>query len=742
MKDIINDELMSRIQIRQRYPNLKQEREATVLGQYPGHERFRCERTSELACISRVVKRNNDDDEDDMVMSLEQFLRLEVPNEEESEYTLICSFSDDELMNACEQVQDRAFAPENWYHRLSKFMKSEPKPHLEDLKRFADEGEKILYDLKPLVPLKGIINRSQEWIEQINGLLSGMGYWPLNRFKRIISSVSEMDIMVPESQKVVEHANKVKNYTERVFQLLKQTTIESSQVKMLLEESKSINIDLQEVDLLSQIQARFDWLERAKAVLSNSRSVFMDELDKIIMEGRQSGLDRDDAVMQKLSYRRLLAEQLESKIRSMVNNERVAPATLDKFLEDMKGLPVSRKLFESIRDNRSECQRLEGELINLSETSKRENVMLRAGFNHAKQVLEAARVCVTKPDVVWLEKGIQLVEDWFRRGKKLFGKGHAQVHVLRNQVLIAEKRNESAFSLDDHRGGSRKCVCREAGDTNFDVRCQRCLETYHGKCLKLNRQNTDILHFTCPICDWRLSIPRDGLRPKLKELDEWVKQAKVLPFCPEEFPVLEHMVKQGKEFKKYIKSHIDINSPSTLPVDDLKFYLCKLTGGELLFLEEINYLRSEIHRLDHVATEPPPPILDTSLPAAKRTTPQPQLLRPQPEHVTSPNQQHNQYHQFQPPPQQQRYHQHASSQPPPLTSSRSSRNTLGSTPGLLPPPFHSTPTLPQIPTRPYSATPPPLPQISSYKLSEPSQLLPFPKRSNTDSPHPPADDRK
>ncbi|KAA8910368.1 hypothetical protein TRICI_004166 [Trichomonascus ciferrii] len=733
---------MSRMQIRQRYPNLTEEKEDTVLGQYPGHEKFQCEGTKALSCLSRVVKQKSDDEGEDKVMSLEQFLEMGVENGEENGYTFVCSFSDDELLTACEKLQDRALAPENWYDRLSKFIKSEPRPSLEDLQKFADEGDSIFYDLKPLVPLKGILRRSQEWIEQINGLLSGSGYWPLNRFKRIISSVSEMDIMIPESQRVIEHANKVKNYTKRVFQLLKQTTIDSSQVKQLLEESKTIHVDLQEIDLLSRLRARFDWLERAKAVLSNSKSVFMDELDKIIMEGRQSGLERDDSVIQQLSYRRLLAEQLEAKIKSMVTTDRVAPATLDKFLEDMKGLPVSRKLYENIRDNRSECQRLEGELINLSETSKRENVMLRPGFNHAKQVLEASRVCVTKPDVVWLDKGIQLVEDWFRRGKKLFGKGHAQVHVLRNQVLIAERRNESAFSLDDRRGGPRKCICREEGETNFDVRCQRCLETYHGKCLKLNRHNTDILHFTCPICDWRLNIPRDGLRPKLKELDEWVKQAKTLPFCPEEFPVLEHMVKQGKEFKKYIRSHIDLNAPSTLPVGDLKFYLCKLTGGELLFLEEINYLRSEIHRLDHVASDPPPPILDISLPATKRATPQPQLPQPPSQQFQPQTEQHHQQNHHNPYPQYQQTQQHnvSQQQQQQQPSQLSSRNTLSSSPGLLPPPFVSTPTLPQSP-RPYSATPPPLPQLSSYKLPQPSQL-PFQKRSNTDSPHPPADDPK
>ena len=42
---------------------------------------------------------------------------------------------------------------------------------------------------------------------------------------------------------------------------------------------------------------------------------------------------------------------------------------------------------------------------------------------------------------------------------------------------------------------------------------------YHYKCLKIARGKVkEDDKYTCPICDWRMKIPRDAARPKLEDL--------------------------------------------------------------------------------------------------------------------------------------------------------------------------------------------------------------------------------
>ena len=45
--------------------------------------------------------------------------------------------------------------------------------------------------------------------------------------------------------------------------------------------------------------------------------------------------------------------------------------------------------------------------------------------------------------------------------------------------------------------------------------------------------------FTCPICDWRVKIPRDAARPKLEDLQAWQDELQDLPFQPEEEELLK-----------------------------------------------------------------------------------------------------------------------------------------------------------------------------------------------------------
>ena len=135
--------------------------------------------------------------------------------------------------------------------------------------------------------------------------------------------------------------------------------------------------------------------------------------------------------------------------------------------------------------------------------------------------------------------------------------------------------------------------------------------------------------FTCPICDWRVKIPRDAARPKLEDLLSWQDELQDLPFQPEEEELLRKIVDKAQGFRDFLMQYTSGNQlcRTIEEMPEMLFYLRKIEGAEVLLAYETNVFRQELHKWQPIAPEPPP-ILDQSLSTRKpRPTKQQKLMR-------------------------------------------------------------------------------------------------------------------
>lgn len=136
--------------------------------------------------------------------------------------------------------------------------------------------------------------------------------------------------------------------------------------------------------------------------------------------------------------------------------------------------------------------------------------------------------------------------------------------------------------------------------------------------------------FTCPICDWRVKIPRDAARPKLEDLQGWQDELQDLPFQPEEEELLKRIVDKAQGFRDFLSqytndTHQICRTNEEMP--EMLFYLRKLEGAEVLLTHETNLFRQELHKWQPIAPEPPP-IANASLSTRKpRPTKQQKLMK-------------------------------------------------------------------------------------------------------------------
>lgn len=140
---------------------------------------------------------------------------------------------------------------------------------------------------------------------------------------------------------------------------------------------------------------------------------------------------------------------------------------------------------------------------------------------------------------------------------------------------------------------------------------------YHYKCLKIARGKVkEDDKYTCPICDWRVKIPRDASRPKLEDLVMLVEDIQTLPFQPEEEETLRAIIDNAQSFRDHIARYCNPVFSSEAEVDTQRFFLRKIEGAEVLLAYETNFFRQELHKWCRVAPEAPP-ILEVSLSTRK-----------------------------------------------------------------------------------------------------------------------------
>jgi hypothetical protein len=132
--------------------------------------------------------------------------------------------------------------------------------------------------------------------------------------------------------------------------------------------------------------------------------------------------------------------------------------------------------------------------------------------------------------------------------------------------------------------------------------------------------------YTCPICDWRVKIPRDAARPKLEDLQQWQDEIAGLPFQPDEEDILDRIIDNAQNFRTLVAPFCNPIMATSEEADTQRFYLRKIEGAEILLSYETNYFRQELHKWAPVAPEPPP-VLEVSTSTRKpRPTQMSQLL--------------------------------------------------------------------------------------------------------------------
>ncbi|EHK20007.1 uncharacterized protein TRIVIDRAFT_47924 [Trichoderma virens Gv29-8] len=625
--------------------------------------RFKCHRSGKILCIFHAGTHACCD------MPEEKRLRGE-------EHTLIYRKTDDDMISIYQKVSEKARTPEAWEEKYEKLLEEEATPSLKTLRTLLHEGEKIPYELTSLPILREFVDKCNDWVEEATNYIvrkqqnrrKNEKVWQSNgrrgsanndqkdkdkdkdkesrhvsNIHRLLTEAEHIGFDCPEIAQLQERAAAVKQFQDNATTILKQNIAHPiGAIEELIEEGRGFNIDTPELEALCRRLEELRWNEKART--SRGQFLLLAEVQEIIEEGKRLEIPSYNDHLKYYCDKLQAGQAWEAKARELTHAEFVHYPQLEALTAQVQAnaLPVSRETLAAVDQILHKQREAHRQIIDLTDRCRDPDYRKRPKYSEVVEITRKLDDLNSKPTgTVDLENERKRHEDWMRRGKKLFGKSNAPLHILKSHLEHVLERNTDCFDTDHdtprlpgepvsreaspEAGGNRWedprsrqvfCICRKI-EAGMMIECELCHEWYHYKCLKIARGKVkEDDKYTCPICDWRMKIPRDASRPKLEDLISLADEIPGLPFQPEEEEVLRSIIDNAQNFRDKIAQYCNPLLSTEAEAETQRFFLRKLEGAEILLSYETNFFRQELHKWCPVAPEPPP-ILQVSLSTRK-----------------------------------------------------------------------------------------------------------------------------
>jgi len=429
-------------------------------------------------------------------------------------------FTDEALKEAVHKVSDKARAPQIWTAKLDALLESGPRPQLKVLRALVHEGEKIPSELPRMAEFKKFVNKCNEWVEDATSYTSrkqsrrksdmpGRKSFAtklevedrgLDNIRRLLVQADDLGFDCPELDTLRLRAEEIESFQHEVRDAIHSNRIYSkSECEELCNRGKVYNVDIPEIEALHRQIDRLEWREEAHENRKNAMK--KSQIAEIIERAKALDLNENDIDMH--YYHDLLqrGETWNTKATELMQGETISVPQLEGLVLFGAQLPVDEDLMQRVQSLVQKQREVTEQIFSLCERSQNNDFRKRPKYLEARDIFESLITVVNKPSG-WaeIERNQKRHEDWMRKGKKLFGKTNAPLHILQQHMDIVRERNEACFNVVDKPGtpveprsrqntpavkedgmptgrpeGTLYCICRKS-EAGMMIECEICHE--------------------------------------------------------------------------------------------------------------------------------------------------------------------------------------------------------------------------------------------------------------------------
>lgn len=427
--------------------------------------RFKCLRSGKVTCILHAGQHACCDQTEE-----QRFMG--------GEHVLIFRKPQDVMDSTCRKVVEKAQTPEAWEEKYDKLLEEETNPSLKSLRALLHEGEKIPYELISLPVLKQFVDRCNDWVDDATNYIvrkqqnrrKSDKVWQntgrksagkpaddkerdsrsVENIHKLLRDAEQIGFDCPEIGQLKERANAVTDFQRRARRAIDNSPeVTAEMVEELLEEGRGFFVDIPELDLLSRDLDKKRWNTRARSC----RGVFMSfkEVEDLIEEGKRLGIPAYNDHYAYYREQMLAGEAWELKAKELMNADFVHYQQLEALAAQVQAnaLPVSQDTLASIDQILQKQREAHRQIVDLTTRSQDPDITKRPKYAEVTEICKKLEELNSKPNgTIDLENERKRHEDWMRKGKKLFGKSNAPLHILKSHLEYVLERNGECFDIE------------------------------------------------------------------------------------------------------------------------------------------------------------------------------------------------------------------------------------------------------------------------------------------------------
>lgn len=479
--------------------------------------RFKCERTGKTMCLTHAGYRPCCDSTEEQRFSGEGhtlFYRDDLKGMEE----------------LYEKALEKARTPELWEEKYAKMLDEETSPSLKSLRALLHEGERIPFDLPSLPILKQFVDRCNDWVDEATNYIVrkqqnrrknekawqtgmrksiGSAYQDqkeqearnVSNINRLLREAEHIGFESPEIGQLQERATAIREFQLSAARTLENTaTISMETIEELLEEGRSFNVDTPEVDRLSRVLEQMRWNQKARS----SRGLYLSlkDVKELIEDGKRLEIPTYSDHLKFYCDQKLAGETWEAKATELIHAPVVHYPQLEALSSQVQAnaLPVSPETLAEVDRILHKQREAHRQIMDITERCRNTDFRKRPKYAEVVDIIKNVDELNSKPNgTLDLENERKRHEDWMRRGKKLFGKSNAPLHILKSHLEYVLERNMDCFDVEndtprqpaepvsrevtpeqtgnrfDDRTRQVFCICRKV-EAGMMIECELCHE--------------------------------------------------------------------------------------------------------------------------------------------------------------------------------------------------------------------------------------------------------------------------
>ena len=453
-------------------------------------------------------------------------------------HILYYRIADDDMAGLHDRVLEKAKTPDLWEQKYSKLLDEAAVPQLKTLRAILHEGERIPFDLPSLPVLKDFVNKCNDWVDEATNLIvrkqqnrrKNEKAWrkgprksapstddqveeyrkerkeafprSIDHLYRLLREAEHLGFDCPEIGQLQARAAAIKEFQVTAAKALENTTTTSLEtIDELIEEGRSFNVDVVELDRLVAISKQMRWNQKARS----SRGVFLTlgDVQGILREGHEHGIPAYNDHMKHFNDQLQAGKNWEAKAGELIHAEIVHYPQLEALSNQVQvnALPVSPDTLAAVDQILYKQREAHKQILDITERCRSKEFRKRPKYAEVVDITKKLEDLNSKPNgTLELENERKRHEDWMRKGKKLFGKSNAPLHILKSHLEYVLERNMDCFDIDNdtprmpaepvsreaspEQGASDRlddrtrqvfCICRKV-EAGMMIECELCHE--------------------------------------------------------------------------------------------------------------------------------------------------------------------------------------------------------------------------------------------------------------------------